>query len=104
MNNLQSLSYFYPELLLTVVIVVAIIYDLLLKSEESGKVGWVLVFGLLAVAFAIFQQDSLPFKTTTLFTDAIVLDPFASFFKIIIILATILVSIISLHNNELKKI
>ena len=103
MNNLQSLSYFYPELLLTVVIVVAIIYDLLLKSEESGKVGWVLVFGLLAVAFAIFQQDSLPFKTTTLFTDAIVLDPFASFFKMIIILATILVSIISLHNDELKK-
>tara|TARA_B100001250_G_scaffold292467_1_gene254114 strand:+ start:287 stop:1786 length:1500 start_codon:yes stop_codon:yes gene_type:complete len=102
MDNLQSLSYFYPELLLSVVIIAVILYDLFLKSEESGKVGWVLVFGLLIVAFAIFQQDSLPFKTTALFSHSIVLDPFSSFFKLIILLSTILVSIFSLYNNELN--
>ncbi len=100
MNNLQSLSYYYPELLLTVVILAVIIYDLFLKSEDSGKVGWLLVFGLVAVSIAIYVQDGG--ITTTLFTDAIVLDPFSSFFKMVIVLATILVSIFSLYNDELN--
>ena len=100
MNNLQSLSFFYPELLLTLVILFAIIYDLLIDSSESGKVGWVLVFGLALVAIAIWFQDSS--KVTTLFTDAVVLDPFSTFFKLLIILATIFVSVVSLYSNELK--
>ena len=100
MNNLQSLSFFYPELLLTLVILFAIIYDLLIDSSESGKVGWVLVFGLVLVAIAIWFQDSS--KVTTLFTDAVVLDPFSTFFKLLIILATIFVSVVSLYSNELK--
>jgi len=100
MNNLQSLSYYYPELLLTVVILAVIIYDLFLKSEDSGKAGWLLVFGLAAVSIAIYVQDDG--ITTTLFTDAIVLDPFSSFFKMVIVLATILVSIFSLYNDELN--
>ena len=100
MNNLQSLSYYYPELLLTVVILAVIIYDLFLKSKDSGKVGWLLVFGLVAVSIAIYVQDDG--ITTTLFTDAIVLDPFSSFFKMVIVLATILVSIFSLYNDELN--
>ena len=99
MNNLQSLSYFYPEILLTVVIIAVIIYDLLLKSEESGKVGWLLVFGLVLVFIAIYLQDSN--MATTLFSDAIVLDPFSTFFKIVIIIATILVAIFSLYTKEL---
>ena len=100
MNNLQSLSFFYPELLLTLVILFAIIYDLLIDSSESGKVGWVLVFGLVLVAIAIWFQDSS--KVTTLFTDAVVLDPFSTFFKLLIIFATILVSVVSLYSNELR--
>ena len=99
MNNLQSLSYFYPEILLTVVIIAVIIYDLLLKSEESGKVGWLLVFGLVLVFIAIYLQDSS--LVTTLFSDAIVLDPFSTFFKVVIIIATILVAIFSIYTKEL---
>ena len=101
MNNLQSLSYFYPEILLTVVIIAAIIYDLFLKSEDSSKVGWLLVFGLILVSIALYAQDNT--LTTSLFTDAVVLDPFSNFFKMIIVLSTILVSIFSLYNDELKE-
>ena len=99
MTNLQSLSFYYPELILTVVILGAIIYDLTIHQSESGKVGWVLIAGLIAVAGAICLQDD---RVTTLFTDSIVLDPFASFFKLLIILATIFVSIVSLQSGELK--
>jgi len=100
MTNLQSLSFFYPELILTSVILVAIIYDLTIDKSKSGNVGWVLVLGLIAVAGTVCIQEN---RVTTLFTNSIVLDPFASFFKLVIILATIFVSIVSLQSNELKE-
>ena len=103
MSNFQSISYYYPELILTFVILAAIIYDLFIDKAFSGRVGWVLIVGLVIVAIAIHLQKYLPYKTTTLFTDAIVLDPFSSFFKMIVILATILVSIVSLHSGELDQ-
>ncbi|MBT4053529.1 MAG: hypothetical protein HOE74_00180, partial [Candidatus Marinimicrobia bacterium] len=99
MTNLQSLSFYYPELILIGVILAAIIYDLTIHQSKSGNVGWVLVAGLIAVAGAIYFQEQ---RVTTLFTDSIVLDPFASFFKLIVILATIFVSIVSLQSGELK--
>ena len=77
-----------------------IIYDLLIDRSKSGKTGWVLSFGLLIVSFSIWKQGNI---TTSLFTEAVVLDPFSSFFKQTIILATILVSIVSLYSDELTK-
>jgi NADH-quinone oxidoreductase subunit N len=72
---------------------------LTIHQSKSGNVGWVLVTGLIAVAVAIYFQEQ---RVTTLFTNSIVLDPFASFFKLLIILATIFVSIVSLQSGELK--
>ena len=54
---------------------------------------------LFLVSIAIYFQDSS--IITTLFTDSIVLDPFSTFFKIVIIIATILVAIFSLYSKEL---
>ena len=56
MTNLQSLDFYWPELILTGVIVLAIILDLLLDKKDSGKVGWVLILGLITVALAIYIQ------------------------------------------------
>ena len=100
MNNLQSVSLFLPEIILTVLIISVIIYDLLIDKSKSGNTGWLLSYGLLVVSFFIWKQGNI---TTSLFTDAVVLDPFSSFFKQIIILATILVSIVSLYSDELTK-
>tara|TARA_S200000501_G_scaffold190210_1_gene179109 strand:- start:102251 stop:103741 length:1491 start_codon:yes stop_codon:yes gene_type:complete len=99
MSNLQSLTFFYPELVLTFVIIISVIYDLFVNKEKSGQTGWVMIIGFVIVALAIWSQED---KTTTLFTDAIVLDPFSTFFKYLILLSTILISIVSLQSNELK--
>ena len=80
MDNLQSLTYFYPELIRTVLILACILYDLSIKKEDSYKVGWLLVAGLVIVSVAILFQGSQ--TITSLFSNAIVLDPFASFFKL----------------------
>jgi len=100
MTNLQSLDYFWPELILISTIILAIIIDLFTEKNDSRRIGWVLVIGLLVVVFGIFIQDDT--RTTTLFMNSIVLDPFASFFKVLIILATIFVSIVSWGNSELS--
>ena len=99
MTNLQSLSYYWPELILIGVILAALIVDLCIEKSKSDVVGWVLVIGLLITATAIWNQDK---TTTTLFTDMIVLDPFATFFKLLIILSTLLVTVVSWQNNELE--
>ena len=100
MNNLQSLSYYLPELILITVIISGIIYDLFIAKEESYKVGFVLLVGLLVVAIAIFFQNN---EVTSLFTSSVVHDPFSRFFKLIIILTTIFVSVVSLKSGELKS-
>ena len=101
MNNLQSISYFYPELILTLVILGAIIYDLFIDKSLSVRVGWVIITGLIFVGLAIYFQKDL--RITTLFSDSIVLDPFASFFKLVVILATVLVIIVSMSSGELDQ-
>ena len=98
MNNLQSLSFYLPELTLTIVILAAIIYDLFIDKSKSYRVGWILFFGLIIVSFLIWKQGN---NITTLFTNAIALDPFSSFFKQLIILSTILICIVSLISKEL---
>ncbi|MBL7013962.1 MAG: NADH-quinone oxidoreductase subunit N [Candidatus Marinimicrobia bacterium] len=98
MNNLQSLSLYLPELILTVTVLSAIVFDLFLPKEKSPKVGWLVFGGLILSGMAIWVQKS---PTTTLFMDAIVLDPFAQFFKLLIILATLFVIIASQVNSEL---
>ena len=99
MNNLQSLQFYYPEILLTFVILASILYDLFLDKLKSYKVGFVLIAGLIVVAISIFLQDD---SVTSLFTDSVAKDPYSQFFKILIIATTILVSIVSLKNKELE--
>jgi NADH-quinone oxidoreductase subunit N len=98
MNNLQSLSLFCPELILTVTVLSAIIADLFLPKEKSTHVAWFVFVGLVFSGIAILTQNE---QTTTLFMDAIALDPFAKFFKLLILIATLFVIVASRENREL---
>tara|TARA_B100002052_G_scaffold17896_1_gene14229 strand:+ start:1236 stop:2726 length:1491 start_codon:yes stop_codon:yes gene_type:complete len=100
MTNLQSLEFFVPELILVITIIAALITDLFLKSSKTDIVGWVLGSGLIVVALSIINLRHVP--PTTLFLDMIVIDPFSSFIKLVVILSTILIIIASWNNDELK--
>ena len=100
MTNLQSLEFFVPELILVITIVAALITDLFLKRSKTDVVGWVLGIGLIVVALSIINLRHVP--PTTLFLDMIVIDPFSSFIKLVVILSTILIIIASWNNNELN--
>ena len=101
MTNLQSLEYFVPELILTITILASLITDLFVKKSKTNIIGWVLGVGLVVVGLSVYNLSSVP--PTTLFLDMIVIDPFSSFMKIVIILSTLLVIVASWVNSELEK-
>lgn len=100
MSNLNSLAYFWPELILTVTVLVAIIADLFYRKEESFKVAWWVLGGLAMTLFAIRIGGS---AVTDLFMGSIALDPFSEFFKVLILISTALVILMSFNSNELKE-
>ena len=100
MTNLQSLEFFVPEIILVITVITALITDLFLKKSKTDLIGWVLGIGLIVVALAVINLSHVP--PTTLFLDMIVIDPFSSFIKIVIILATLFVIVASWSNYELN--
>ena len=101
MNNLQSLEFFIPEIILVITILACLITDLFLKKSKTDLIGWVLGIGLIIVGLSVYNLSSVP--PTTLFSDMIVIDPFSSYMKIIIIISTLLIIVASWANGELSK-
>ena len=101
MTNLQSLEFFIPEIILVIIILACLITDLFLKKSKTDLIGWLLGIGLVIVGLSVYNLSSVP--PTTLFLDMIVIDPFSSYMKIIIIISTLLIIVASWANNELSK-
>ena len=99
MNNLNSLAFFWPELILSVTILVAIISDLFYPRKNSHKVALWALGGLFLVYIALRLQDTAP---VGLFLNTVALDPFSHFFKIVIVLSKAITMLISLRSGELK--
>ena len=99
MSNLQSLYYYWPELILTVTILAGIIADLFYAPKDSGKTMYWILGGLILTAFALKLAADSP--VATLFMGSIALDPFAWLFKMLIIAATVIVMLMSSKSTEL---
>ena len=99
MSNLNSLAHFWPELILTVTVLTAIIADLFYRRQESYKVAWWLLGGLALTLFSIRIGSSL---ISSLFMGTIAIDPFSEFFKVLILISTALVILMSFNSKELK--
>ncbi len=100
MNNLNSLVFFWPELLLSVTILTAILADLFYSKKDSFKVVYWSLGGMFLTYIAIRLQDIEP---TSLFMGTVAHDPFSQFFKILILISTAIVMLMSLVSGELKK-
>ena len=87
MDNIQSLNYFWPELIIVTTALAAIIIDFFYDNKQSYRVGYWVLTGL------VFAFIAMPFCgtdiVTTLFTDMVAYDPFAVFFKVLILISTI---------------
>ncbi len=103
LNNIDSLLYFSPEILLVVFAAAVIILDLVVRNSESSAVAYLSLIGVGCVLGAVLiTHVSLGTnESVSLFLGMIRLDGFATFFKIILLLATAATILFSLCSEEL---
>ena len=105
MNNLESIRFFYPELILTILVIAIVVIDLVLRKRDNKAVLTIVTLvGLLASL--LYSLELSGFSSVALFSGMIALDPFAVFFKVFAILAAIFVVSFSYPTWEIpgKKI
>ena len=100
LKNLASLSFFYPEIILSATILLLIILDLLVRSRKGLAI--VAIIGCIGALVASFDLYSA--QSGWLFHRMIVLDNFSLFFKVFALVATILTVWMSLDSNEIKQV
>ncbi|MFN0156809.1 MAG: NADH-quinone oxidoreductase subunit N [Bacteroidota bacterium] len=96
---LKDLGSFVPELTLTGTLLVAIIADLIFRRTPVVVATIVMVGFILTGVFVLGQAG----MNLSIFSNMIAVDPFALFFKLIIILSAIIVTVFSLGSSELNS-
>jgi NADH-quinone oxidoreductase subunit N len=96
---LESISYFKPEIALTITLCTAIIADLLLKRKNQ-YVSVVVLAGLAVTTLLVFRQTG---TNVSIFSDMIAVDPFAVFFKVVLLVSAFFIVVFSVQSRELDQ-
>lgn len=95
---IESISRFLPEIALVVTLVAAIVADLILR-ERNRNVAWVVLAGLAVTAILVLGQRGW---NESIFSDTIAVDPFAVFFKGLLLVAGLFIVLFSMKSRELE--
>ncbi len=106
--NLQlSLSNILPEISVAVFLVIIVGYDLVF-NEDKKLIPYIALLGLIVTGFFVINNMGLTesaFAVTSVNSGGMVaVDPFASYFKLVIILASVIVIFFSMSSKEIKAI
>lgn len=96
-----DLGFFVPELVLTGIILVVTIYDLFLKPDQSQRVGYAALAGLVLTMLMLSMADHS--DSRGLFSNMLALDSFGHYFKWLVSIGSVFVIWISLNSAELKN-
>jgi NADH-quinone oxidoreductase subunit N len=100
LNNLDSLRFFYPELILSGTILLIVLADLFVGNKKS--LGILAAVGSLAALIATAELYGAP--NGWLFHRMIILDHFSLFFKVVTSVAVLLVIWMSLDSREIRSV
>jgi NADH-quinone oxidoreductase subunit N len=100
LKNVASLSFFYPEFILSATILLLIVLDLIAIRRR----GLALIALVGCVASLIATLDLYSAQPGYLFHRMMILDNFSLFFKVIALAAAILCIWMSLNSNEIKQV
>jgi NADH-quinone oxidoreductase subunit N len=95
---LHDLSFFGPELAVTVALLAAIVADLLFRRMPR-VVAAVALTGFVVSGIFLLGESGVQIS---IFSGMLAVDPFAWYFKLIVLLTSILVTIFSLFSSELN--
>ncbi len=90
-----------PEIVLTIGACALLLFDLAIPKHEKDKLGYFAI-GILAVAF--YGSWKLAAVETEIFSGMFTLDPYATFFKMLVYLAGALTILLSMTYLEVEKI
>lgn len=100
LSNFESLRYFLPETILTGTILLLVFWDLLLRNKKG--LAYIAALGCLLSLWAAVELYGSP--GGWLFRRMIVLDNFSLFFKVVPLVATLLVIWMSVGCREIQKV
>lgn len=98
---LKDVRFIYPELTITVTIIVVILADLVLASNKKSICSWLTVGGSVIALLLSLQLYSSGDRL--LFSNLLALDPFALFFKVFSVASLIFTVLFSVRSNEIDK-
>ena len=102
LGNLESLSFFCPELILMGAILLVVISDISLKGFRNVVNPLLTAIALLMALYYTVQTEHS--SAGQLFEGMLALDTFAQYFKIFLLVSSLLIILVSLHSSELSSI
>lgn len=100
LNNLsESVGLFLPETILIATFLIALISDLIFRKSKSISG----IVALMGFALTFIALVAMPNQAKSIFSGMLVYDPFGQFFKILILITSAIVVIMSFFSDELNK-
>lgn len=93
----RSLSLFRPEVALVATFIVALLFDLIF-AKSKNIAGFIALIGFVVTGFLLYDQTGV---SEGAFAKMLVVDPFATIFKFIVLIASFIVVIMSFFSKEL---
>jgi NADH-quinone oxidoreductase subunit N len=102
LNFIDSLQYIKPEIVISVVIVLIVTVDLIM-GRNKFLLPWISVIGLAATAYYVIEQFGLNGYAFPQEKGMVTADPFGAFFKIIVVLSSVIIVFFSITSKEIKE-
>lgn len=101
-NYLASLSHYVPELLACLTMFGLILIEATYKEEEKGRGFFFLSSYIGLASVMVFSFFALGKPALTIFTNSIVIDPFSSIMKVIMVLGTLLAVFLTSQSKDIE--
>lgn len=105
-NLTSSLQLIKPEIALSILLVVIVLFDLIFDKRKN-LLPFISIIGLLITAYFVVEQFSMnnfAFRYDITSVGMLSVDSFAAFFKMIVILSTIFIILFSVASSEIITI
>ena len=102
LGNLESLPFFCPELILVGAILLVVISDITLKGLRNIANPLLTMTALVMALYYTIQTEHG--SAGQLFEGMLALDTFGQYFKIFLLISSLLIILVSLHSSELSSI
>ena len=96
----DGMSAIAPEIVLTLVSLVALCFDLVTKGRDSRRVGYITLAGLAVTAWLLFSQWNEPSRTVF---GMVAIDQFGNFFKLFTVAALAVVVLFVMHDKHERR-